>query len=104
MPKKQQPEYWFKVKKYGWGWGLPLNFKGWLSFLLFVAIWLIALLTLLVPVGTEQPSSGAISLFVAIIVVDVAALVYISFKYGEPPRWKWGGKDVRTKTTKSKSD
>lgn len=105
MPRADKQNYWFKAKKYGWGWGLPANRKGWISFLVFVAVWLTALLALLGPYGTEQPSTSAVGLFVAIVMADVAALVYVSFKYGEPPKWNWGTKNgKRTKAAKSKSD
>lgn len=32
------PRYWFRAKRTGWGWGLPLVWEGWLVLLLFVAL------------------------------------------------------------------
>lgn len=106
MPKKaDKTDVWFKAKKYGWGWGLPANRKGWIAFGAFIAVWFIALLWLLGPHGTEQPTTSAFVLFVIIALADAAALTYVSFKYGESPKWNWGKKHgKRTKTAKSKSD
>lgn len=94
--------YWFKAKKYGWGWGLPLNLKGWLSFGLFFAIWLVALLWL-VSTGesTDNLSRNNILLFGVIFLADTMAFTFVSFKYGEPPKWRWGSKK---RAAKSKSD
>lgn len=105
MSTKDKQQYWFKTKKYGWGWGMPANRKGWIAFLVFIAVWLVALLGLLGPYGTEQPSVTAATLFAVIIIADVLALVYVSFKYGEPPKWRWGGKTrEQRKAAKPKSN
>jgi len=91
MTKEGNKTYWFKAKRYGWGWGLPLTWQGWLSFGLFIAVWLVALLTLLVvPEGsTSVPTENRI-MFGVVLVLDACALVYVSFKHGEPPKWRWG--------------
>lgn len=101
MPNQDKQQYWFKAKKYGWGWGLPVNRKGWIAFMVFIAVWLVALLSLVGPSGTEQPSTAAVGLFVVIVIADVAGLMYVSFKYGEPPKLSWGTKHGRTKKSKS---
>ena len=93
MSEKGSKAYWFRAKKYGWGWGLPLTWQGWVSFGLFAAVWLIALLTLLiVPEGTETIPTENIAMFVVVMVFDVFGLVYVSFKHGEQPKWRWGKK------------
>jgi hypothetical protein len=28
----QDPEYWFPAKRYGWGWGIPVTWQGWVVF------------------------------------------------------------------------
>lgn len=33
-----QPQYWFPAKRYGWGWGLPLRWQGWIVLALFIAL------------------------------------------------------------------
>lgn len=102
MTKGGEKQYWFKAKKYGWGWGLPANRKGWIAFSLFLAIWLASLLWL-VSTGspTEQLQTKDIAIFLVILFADILGLLFVSFKYGEPPKWRWGNKDH---ATKSKSD
>jgi hypothetical protein len=31
-----QQRYWFPAKRYGWGWGFPLTWQGWIAFLGFL--------------------------------------------------------------------
>lgn len=93
MGSPTNKQYWFKPKKYGWGWGMPANRKGWIAFGLFVAVWLAALTWL---VSSASPD-GDISttnhlIFAVILITDVIGLVYVSFKHGEPPKWNWGSK------------
>lgn len=98
MPKKSAKNYWFKGKKYGWGWGMPITRQGWLSFGIFLAVWVAALAWLILPLEVvEELSSVRIATFVTIISLDVLGLVYVSFKYGEPPKWRWGNKRGRSK-------
>lgn len=93
MPKNGDKTYWFKAKKYGWGWGLPMTWQGWISFGVFFAVWMLALRELtFVPQDSEIIPTKNIVIAVSIMVVDVAALVYVSFKYGEAPKWRWGNK------------
>ena len=28
--------YWFPAKKYGWGWGLPCSWQGWVVFTVYI--------------------------------------------------------------------
>jgi hypothetical protein len=80
MPMKDK-EIWFPAKRYGWGWGLPCAWQGWVV----LVIWLgllggAAVLTL----------PGHMKLWIASLVVLVAALMAICFIKGESPRWRWG--------------
>lgn len=102
MSKGGEKQYWFKAKKYGWGWGLPANRKGWIAFGAFVAVWLVALLWLSFSGGDTEPvSTKNQGIFVGILLLDVLWFVYVSVKYGESPKWRWGGK---ARAAKSKSD
>ena len=85
----KEKDYWFKAKRYGWGWGLPQTWQGWVSFGVFIAVWMWAL-AMLVPADDNGISHSRGVLFVVIMVADVAGLVYVSLKHGEPPKWRWG--------------
>ena len=30
-------QYWFPAKRYGWGWGLPQTWQGWVAFVVWLA-------------------------------------------------------------------
>jgi hypothetical protein len=78
-PQKQR--YWFPAKRFGWGWGPPTTWQGWVV----LAVWVVATV-----VGarrlTHRP--GALVLYV---LMTAAVLIAICFAKGERPRWRWGG-------------
>ena len=80
----QQRRYWFPAKPYGWGWGMPSAWQGWLVLALFAA--LLGLGMLMFPPAQARL---AYSLYVAAL---GAALVAVCWLKGEPPRWRWGKK------------
>jgi hypothetical protein len=83
LPSEQK--YWFPAKRYGWGWGIPNSWQGWLVMAVFVA--LLVLGALLFPPATEV---GAFLFYVGILCALLAAVCWLT---GEPPRWRWGGND-----------
>lgn len=98
---KEEKGYWFRAKRYGWGWGTPLTWQGWVSFGIFVLVWLIALYVLIPVDGSDMPVSN-LTVFLTVMVLDIIGLMYVSFKYGEPPSWNWGKKHgKRSKADKS---
>jgi hypothetical protein len=77
-------KYWFPAKRYGWGWGLPLTWQGWVV----MVVWLAVLgggLYLLAP----RP----VGLHVLFVAVMIAILTVVCYAKGEPPRWRWGDQD-----------
>ena len=78
----QKAPYWFPAKRYGWGWGLPSSWQGWVVMGSFLA------LLLLVAYGF--PPSQEPKAFAFCVALLCAALFAICFLKGEPPRWRWG--------------
>lgn len=78
----ESSKYWFPTKRYGWGWGLPSAWQGWVVFVGFVAL-LFAGVRLLPPTRVVWP-------FVTYTLVLVGGLLAICVAKGEPPRWRWG--------------
>ncbi len=76
--------YWFKAKRYGWGWGLPSSWQGWT----FFVPWFTALVAVALHFLPGQPLA-----FVALLVLLTAILVAVCFIKGEPPSWRWGDSD-----------
>lgn len=76
------PRYWFAAKTYGWGWGLPLTWEGWMVML--------AYLTLLPCAVALFPPQRGMPGFLASVFGLSAGLIAVCWWKGEPPRWRWG--------------
>lgn len=81
---RSTPPYWFRAKRYGWGWGLPLTWHGWVVLAAFAL--LVMLGALLLP---PRQSMAFYSLYMLAL---SAALVGVCYLKGEPTKWRWGGK------------
>ena len=82
-----EPHYWFRAKRYGWGW-TPSSWEGWA---LLVA-WAVVFTALVAGcIAAAEASMGA--LLVVLLILTFAStlvLVWLSYRHGEPPRWRWG--------------
>lgn len=90
MPREK--DYWFPPKRYGWGWGFPVRWQGWV--VLFLYLGLISLSI------ARIPPSRNMALFLAVIMSLTAVLITICWATGAPPRWRWG-KDKPARATDS---
>jgi hypothetical protein len=79
MNKKQ---YWFPAKRYGWGWGLPKTWQGWLVYGVYFAL-------LVVGLGVLPPSHNEIG-YIAYNVTVSAVVCAVCYAKGEPPKCRWG--------------
>jgi hypothetical protein len=41
MGPEDEPKHWFRVKRYGGGWGIPGTWQGWVVLLLWVAAFIL---------------------------------------------------------------
>lgn len=80
----EQKQYWFPTRSYGWGWGLPNTWQGWVVYAVFVA--------LVASAAIRFPPSSDHDAFTVAFMVLIALLVVVCWIKGEPPRWRWGGK------------
>ncbi|MEJ2720157.1 MAG: hypothetical protein P8181_03325 [bacterium] len=79
---KGDNRYWFPAKKYGWGWGFPATWEGWVVFTVyFLLLFGTALYT--------NPQHHIIR-FVLYTLALTAGLLAVCWLKGEPPRWRWG--------------
>lgn len=78
--EKKSAHWWFPAKRYGWGWGLPSKWQGWLVLVAYLV--LIGGACFMV---TTRPV-----LFACIVLGSTTALIAICWHMGEPPRWRWG--------------
>jgi len=75
-------DYWFPAKTYGWGWGFPNVWQGWVVYGVAFAL-LVAGVFLFPPVDNPV-------LFHVYTSSVVVLLVIVCWLKGEPPRWRWG--------------
>jgi hypothetical protein len=78
----KQNKYWFPAKRYGWGWGVPVTWQGWLVLILFFALVLLGAFVFL-------PARGPLP-FLLYTTVLCVVLILVCWAKGEPPRWRWG--------------
>jgi hypothetical protein len=76
------PRYWFPAKHYGWGWGLPIAWQGWLVFSAFLG--------LVIAGAFLFPPRSALAAYLTYVVVLSVALIFVCWLKGEPSHWRWG--------------
>lgn len=81
----QAKHYWFPAKRYGWGWGLPTAWQGWVVLLVYAAV--VALLI------WRIPPHHHLLLFVGSISLASLLLNLVCWLKGEPPAWRWGDRN-----------
>ncbi len=79
----KRASYWFPVKRYGWGWSLPVRWQGWCVLVGYIVLLLGGLSCF--DIHTDKPAfltyTGAVT---AIFIAVVAT------KGERPVRWRWG--------------
>ena len=86
---KLEERFWFKRKRYGWGW-TPATWEGWL----ILVIWVIVTFAPIILLDSKFLTNTLVGIksFVAYEVAIVLALLLVCWKTGESPRWQWGDK------------
>jgi hypothetical protein len=75
-------KYWFPAKRYGWGWGIPSAWQGWVVLVAFIALVIAGIILF--------PPAKQVGFFFAYVALMVALLTGVCWLTGEPPRWRWG--------------
>lgn len=81
---KDGDTFWFPAKRYGWGWGPPTRWQGWVVMGVYV-------LLLALSAAVFLPHDNAVA-FLACAAALTVALVIACWLKGERPRWRWGGR------------
>ena len=71
-------DFWFPAKSYGWGWGPPVAWQGWV---VMIAYMLVVTLSAIMLEGLPR--------MMALVGLTIA-LIGICWLKGEQPRWRWG--------------
>lgn len=80
LPKDQA---WFPAKTYGWGWGIPRRWQGWIVMVGFLAAMVAG-----APLVKVHPLA-----YVGYSMALGCILVTICYWKGEKPGWHWGAKE-----------
>jgi hypothetical protein len=77
----REHNYWFRAKRYGWGWGPPVTWQGWVV----TIVWFAAIIGGARKLLPLHPISFAVfTLFMGGI------MILICYVTGEPPGWRNG--------------
>ena len=76
-----EQKYWFRAKRYGWGWGLPITWQGWAV----LVLWFAALI-----LGRRYLVPRNMFAHLAFVLAMVFLLLSICYKKGAPPGWRFG--------------
>lgn len=82
-----QKNYWFKAKRYGWGW-YPASWQGWLVIAVYT---LYIIYRAEVMAGLFDTWTSASFRFVFELILPTVVLLAICLWKGEKLRWRWGG-------------
>jgi hypothetical protein len=80
-----EPSFWFPVKRYGWGWGLPVRWQGWVVFALYA-------LLLYAGIYYLEPRRDIVGLLIYLAALTALLVVVVVAKGERPVGWRWGNK------------
>ena len=95
MSEGQNKRYWFRPKRYGWGYGLPLTWQGWLLMAAHIGVIITATL-LIIPEDDADVRVIDVLLLFAVIGLATAVMMAIASNHAPPMKWRWGDKDNET--------
>ena len=80
--EENEKEIWFPAKKYGFGWGLPIKWQGWLAVLIY---------SMLIGAGIVfiDYSENQVWFYIYCSILT-AILILVCWKKGEKAKWRWG--------------
>ncbi len=88
MEDKSKGEIWFKAKSYGYGW-YPATWQGWGILFFYILVMILIFLR-----ARDLSKSGfdLIVNFTVPFLVGTGLLIFICYKKGEKPYWRWGNR------------
>jgi len=79
----EERKVWFPAKRYGWGWGPPTCWQGWVVIIVFYLLLGGSLFLFM----RNKPHPA---LFVISTLILSSLLIGVCYLKGEKPRWRWG--------------
>lgn len=87
--KKDTPKYWFKRRRYGWGW-VPVTWQG--GAVLLLGLTAVLLASYQMPRKPIQPSLFQVLIFLGEVAVVVIFFLVAAYVKGPKPHWRWGSR------------
>lgn len=87
MNKATQQKYWFKRRRYGYGW-VPVTWQGWVSIVVMLSIILIGSYLF----STTSRSTEDLWLYINMVVMTILLFIFLTLVKGPSPKWRWGQK------------
>jgi hypothetical protein len=84
--KRLPPGTWFPAKRFGWGWGLPCAWQGWLVMIVCLVLTIAGCLL----IACRFHGTAAALLILPYLIAMIAAISIICWVKGERPQWRWG--------------
>ena len=89
--KKTLQEYWFGRKRYGYGWGMPISWQGWLALVLYLATVLLSSVLLLHDAPDDTFTIDVVY-FIGLVSMLTTLFILIARKHAPKPKWQWVNK------------
>ena len=83
---EEKRDIWFPAKTYGWGWGSPCAWQGWVVVLVYIGIVVGATIIM------KPARGGNMKLYLIIVIASSLLFLLVCWWKGEKPAWRWGDK------------
>ena len=80
-----EPSFWFPVKRYGWGWGLPVRWQGWVVLFAYLALMVTASYYF-------RPQHDMVRFWASVGLLTGVFIVIVAAKGERPVGWRGGNK------------
>ena len=79
-----KPAFWFPAKRYGWGWGLPVRWQGWVVLAAYAALLYAGIYYFF------DPTTDGLVLAAYIVGLTAVLVAIVAAKGERPLAWRWG--------------
>jgi len=84
-------KYWFKRKRYGWGW-VPVTWQGWLIIIIYMLVIIAGVMSL--RDVTPDTFNREFGFYALIVTLATISLLRITYRTAPRPKWRWGAKPI----------
>jgi hypothetical protein len=77
-----KPDYWFPVKRYGWGWGPPVRWQGWAVLVLYFA-------SLVLGIRYLDTRHSPAQFLVLLVIATLILIAVVAWKGERPVKFRW---------------